>query len=345
MLVYVLVWAVPALFALSPVRGNRALTSAMFIVFGAALTMVIGLRDEIGADWYNYAEIHTSVNLLNGPLWLLAGDPAYVLLNRIFDDPEHGIYTVNLVCASLFVTGAVRFTRDQPYPALAVAILLAYLGIVVAMGYTRQSVAIGLVMFALVDLRRGRANRYFAVVVLAVLFHRSALVALPLGFAKASPALRWRAGVLMALAVPPLIIASLAAVQGQYDAYVVAGEQSGGGSVRVLMSAIPAAIFLGLRRRMRERWPDDADIWTYCSLFALALVPILVFASTAADRMGLYLVPLQIAVYSRLPLLLRGHWRAGAYAGALGLYGVTLGVWLTTSFFARCCWIPYKWTL
>jgi hypothetical protein len=87
----------------------------------------------------------------------------------------------------------------------------------------------------------------------------------------------------------------------------------------------------------------DRDIWLVFSIAALGLVPLTQVASTAADRIGLYFIPLQIIVFARLPVL----WRSGPgkqlmVVGALGLYTVALVVWLHFGQFAAEIWLPYR---
>jgi len=74
------------------------------------------------------------------------------------------------------------------------------------------------------------------------------------------------------------------------------------------------------------------------TLGAMVLVP---FASTAVDRMALYLAPLQLVVWSRLPLLFATvRARTFMIATILGLYATVMFVWLTYGTNARY-WIPY----
>ncbi len=345
MYVYVLIWAIPALFALSPVRVSPALRALLLIAVAGALTMIIGLRFEVGADWFNYVSIHDGIVAAPTPLWIALSEPAYALLNRLAPDPVGGIVIVNLVCATIYVTGLVLLCRDQPLPALALAVAIPYLSIVVAMGYTRQSAALGFVFLGLVALRRGWVWTYLALIVAATLFHTSAIVAAPLMLVRTSPRVRILAVPLFIAVLPIVFILSSTMFSDKFDIYVVRGMSSEGALTRVLMNVVPAIIFLGWRARFQARWPDDVAIGTALAIAAILSVPLLAVASTAADRINLFIAPLQIVVYARLPLLLRGHWRAAAYTGVLTLYGATLALWLTTSFYAACCWIPYRWAL
>lgn len=56
----------------------------------------------------------------------------------------------------------MRFARSQPDPWLAVLVAVPYLVIVVAMGYSRQAVAIGILLAGLGRLERGGSTLHFA---------------------------------------------------------------------------------------------------------------------------------------------------------------------------------------
>lgn len=84
------------------------------------------------------------------------------------------------VCAAIFVIGLAKFALRQPNPWL-VLIAVPYLIIVVAMGYTRQAAAIGLVMWGLATFDRGRVRQFAVAVLAAVTFHFTAIAMLPLG--------------------------------------------------------------------------------------------------------------------------------------------------------------------
>ena len=102
------------------------------------------------------------------------GDPGYNALNWLFASQSWGIYGVNLVSAVIFSIGLVIFCRYQPRPWLALCLSIPYLVIVVAMGYSRQGVAIGLIMPGLIALERGRLLP-FLLSMAATSFHSTAL--------------------------------------------------------------------------------------------------------------------------------------------------------------------------
>ena len=144
------------------------------------LTLLIGLRHEVGGDWRTYFE---QIEGLQGGSFsdaLTSKDPAYSVLAWLAIQFGAGVYLVNLVCAIFFVSGLIVFCRSQPNPWLALAVAVPYMVIVVAMGYTRQGVAIGIVMLGLVALSQSNNLRFVLWIGLAAAFHKSAIILLPL---------------------------------------------------------------------------------------------------------------------------------------------------------------------
>jgi hypothetical protein len=147
-------------------------------LIGIALTLFIGLRHEVGGDWFNYIPYLTRAEGLSLSEVVAWGDPGYNALNWLFVSHSWGIYGVNLVSAAIFSAGLVWFCRAQPRPWLALCLSIPYLVIVVAMGYSRQGVAIGLMMPGLLALERGRLRPFLASMAAAATFHSTALVML-----------------------------------------------------------------------------------------------------------------------------------------------------------------------
>ena len=312
--------------------------------FALLLVLIVGFRHEVGADWVHYIaplERALQLSLLEGTM--AGGDPAYGLLNWLSAHLGGGIYLVNLVCAMVFVWGLVVFALNSPQPWLTMCVAVPYLVIVVAMGYTRQGVAIGLAMIGLVALHQGRLYRFAAWLVVAALFHKSALILLPL--AVFSGRKNWGA-VLGVLLIAGLMFVLLLAeyVDFLVAGYLTAQYESSGAAIRIAMNALPAAIFLVLRNRFGLN-PAQRSFWTWMSLVALSFTVLLAVSpsSTAVDRVALYWIPLQLFVWSRLPQAM-GQ-RAGTQrqwlAVVLAYSFAVQFVWL---FYAdhSYAWLPYK---
>lgn len=111
-----------------------------FIIF-------IGLRYQVGGDWGAYLNHYQNLELNNFLGNLLSWDPGYVVLEYISKIFGFGIYGVNVLCAIIFMSSFVYFNKVFKIP-LSFSLLIAfpYLIMVVVNGYSRQGVAIGLLM-------------------------------------------------------------------------------------------------------------------------------------------------------------------------------------------------------
>ncbi len=309
-----------------------------------ALVLMIGLRHEVGGDWFAYEEYIYIASFDTLQEAISRGDPAYNALNWLAARLDLGSYFVNTVCAAIFAWGLVVFCRAQPLPWLALVVAVPYLITVVAMGYTRQGVAIGLVMIGLVTLTERKILRFVIFVFLAATFHKSALIMIPLALLASTKNRLWT---VLWVGITALLLYALflqESVDALYTNYVVAEYESSGAAIRVAMNAVPAMVFLLFRQRFAMS-VNDRKFWTWMSLGALSFVGLLVVSpsSTAVDRVALYWIPLQLFVFSRLPdAMTRRRARNIIWIQLVIFYSASvLFVWL---FFAShsYAWLPYQ---
>ena len=151
---YWLMFLLPTLVAMN-VRKIKASTSTGFssevvnwewVSVSLVMTLLIGYRFEVGGDWSNYLPMLDIISGLGLIDVLKESDPSYQLINWVSVEMHWGIFGVNLIGGGIFSIGLSVFCLNQPRPWLALAVALPYMVIVVAMGYSRQGVALGLVM-------------------------------------------------------------------------------------------------------------------------------------------------------------------------------------------------------
>jgi hypothetical protein len=307
------------------------------------LVLIIGMRHEVGADWPHYIihlERATGVSHTEA---IAQNDPAYGFLNWI-GGHWGGIYLVNTVCAALFAWGLLAFCRTQPLPWLALTVAIPFLVIAVAMGVTRQGVAIGLAMLALVALGKGRTLHFVLWIAIAALFHKSAIILVPMAVLAGTKRKLWIV-IWVGVATALLFVLLLQEyVDNLQSLYLEAEHQSPGAAIRIVMNALPALLFLFFRRRFALPKVQQ-DFWNGVALSALLFVALLYLSpsSTAVDRVALYWMSLQLFVLSRVPIAFGG--RRGnkkiwiilvvAYSAAVQF------VWLMFSNTAFA-WLPYQ---
>lgn len=350
MLVYWLMFLMPAFAALSTgtnfkrdKHGLARMTPSWMITW-MLLVVLIGLRYQVGGDWYNYLE-HFYDDFGVPFLDLVQqSDPAYQTLTWIAIHLDLGIYGVNVMGAVLFVAGLLPFCRSMPRPWLALAVAMPYMVIVVAMGYTRQGIALGLAMLGLLALQRRSTKGFAAWVLAGASFHRSAVLLLPIAGLAAARKRIWIAAWMGAIALVGYVAFLERDVDTLYLNYIQRGYESQGAMIRLTMNAVAGMIYLLLQRRFGIS-RQATLLWRWIAILAVAMLATFIVApsaSTALDRLGLYLLPLQVLVFSHLPGLFgSGRARKLWIAAILSYYASILAVWLLFANNAYA-WRPYQ---
>lgn len=352
MLPYWFFFIIPSLAALasSPrmrVRpdGIRPLQiNAIWIFIIVALTLVIGFRYDVGGDWSNYFRYLFVAQNLNFSDLFSMDDPGYWAFNILSVKLGMGMTGVNTFGALLFSIGLVVFCRSLSRPWLALACAMPYMITVVAMGYTRQSIALGLVMIGLVMLGRQRFVLFAFWVLAGALFHKSAVVLVPIAGLTLSKNRFLTLSFLtaaMALGYITLLADSAQNLINNYRDEIMTSE---GALVRLGMNVVPATLFLLYRKRF-ALVPSENRLWITFSIIAAGMFVafFLTSLSTALDRMALYIIPLQLVVFANLPDAIGAFGRRNQAIVALILlyYAATLFIWLN---FANhsIYWVPYQ---
>ncbi len=118
---------------------------------------------------------------------------------------------------------------------------------------------------------------------------------------------------------------------------------SGGAIIRTLMNALPATIFLLFRKRFHLDLVESR-LWGWVSIVSIICVALtmLLPSSSAVDRVSWYLIPIQLFVYSRIPLLVKsGYSRQTLTFLIIIAYAMVQLVFLNFGTHASG-WLPYK---
>lgn len=340
----VIYWLLFSYFAIGAISGSKNTPAVGFrpaMVIGTLLLVVlIGLRFEVGADWPAYEVILSKASRASFSSAVSIGDPGFQALNWSVAAIGFDVWLVNLACAIIFVWGLVRLANIQPSPFLAIVVAVPYLVIVVAMGYTRQAAAIGIIMAGLASFEKGGSViRFAAYVAVAALFHKTAVLVLPLVIFAGhhSKFVNALAGLFLVYGLYSAFLST--AVDGLVSGYIDARYSSQGAAVRVAMNVAAAALFFMARTRL-EFTQSQGAVWKSFSLAAFALLVglFVVPSTTAIDRMALYIIPLQIVVISRGFLLFQK--RETGKLLVVCYSAIVQFTWLTFATHSKY-WVPY----
>lgn len=346
MIFYWLLFSTSAYNALTKPLERWSVLKSLFIVL--SLSIIIGFRYKVGEDWANYLKVFRRLktqNLLDSKEFL------FVLIGKLSHYLDYGIYGVNFICGLIFSTGLVVYCKSLKRPWLALTISIPYIVIVIGMGYTRQSAALGILMIGYTFLSKGKKFQYIFSVIFASLFHLSSFI----GLFFVIPFV-WDAKKRFS---NKIIIALLSAAFGFFIFYLnkrfiefyilvyleLEVFSSTGVYIRIFMISFPSLLFLILGRNLQMNLYENLfGRWiSYYSLILLGLLLILPSGSNAVvDRLALYALPFLTFVLSNLPELKFVKLdKKYMNIAVVGMSFLIQYVWFTFSFYSRS-WIPYQ---
>jgi hypothetical protein len=331
-----------------PVIGNQYQSISLNLLWLSLfffLCFFIGFRHEVGGDWgayLNYFYQLKGTKFIDG--FSISSDPGYLLINWSAAALGFDIYTVNLLGSIIFSTGLIFFCRSLPRPLLALLASIPYMIIVVSMGYSRQGIALGFVMIALVLLARNRRLWFIFFVLLATSFHKTAIIMLPIAALATSQKKILIFFWILIIGLAAYFSAFLSQIERLFQYYVQEEYQSEGAFIRLLMLFLPSLILLLWPHRFKIHYAE-LRLWKICALLSMSCFVLLFVSdsSTAIDRVALYLLPLQLVVFSYLPEFFgnSGEQRQLIVFGVIIYYLAVLFVWLNFAFYS-IYWIPYN---
>jgi hypothetical protein len=338
MITYWMAFLLPTLGGLTPLRPDRTTRMIVYALVFLALTLFIGGRDVVGCDWDTYVGHYYTASQQTFVEALEQGYPAYSLLNWLAAQTGLDVHAVNTVCAAIFSFGLLSFMSRQPRPWLVLVAAMPYLIIVLAMGFTRQASAVGLLMLAFNAFVDKKLVRFLVLVALAGLFHSSAVALAPMAvFMRRGRVSPWFVGGAASAFLAFSILSN--ALDHYLYSYVQREYAAEGALYRLpLHVAAAAAVFL-FRKRWFARF-DDGRLYVILACAAALTFPFAFFLPVMADRMSMYLLPFQVAVAARVPDLVAVRYRSITILGVVLAYGLSLYVWLNYANHASC-WLPY----
>ncbi|HBF22381.1 MAG TPA: hypothetical protein DDW23_01075 [Planctomycetes bacterium] len=339
--IYVLLAAIPAVFWLLGINGlpvHRFRVEGVYLFF---LVLLIGSRDEIGADWLHYE--HQFSRIGQSLEAISETDIGYGLLVYIFHSLGLEIYHLNIFAACFIGFGAVYLSRCLTIPWSLSAGLAVYFWPVVVAGYNRQALSFGALFFGLAFVLRDKKGAAFAAMLVLPLLHISGLVG---AVVIAAAIFGFRKKILVGLPLAAgLFLFLWSRLENRIGFYQdIRSMESAGFLLRAIPNLLAAGVYFLLRSRILAA-SSLAMRRTLDGLSAIALIAFALgfFHSTLGDRLGLYGLILQTIVFFEfLPRLLSGNMRLGVFLLAPLASISLLTYWLGNSVKAEEHWIPYR---
>ena len=329
------------LFLLAVFAGHRPYRESRQLIICVAIIMaiVIGIRHEVGGDWDTYLTTFMRAQSCSFENWrYVSTDIGYASMNIACQRLGLGLVGVNTISGAILMTGIAAFSQRFEAPWMVFVSATAYLVIVVGMGYTRQAIAVGFELLALIAIMDKKSIRFLLWIALAGAFHKSAFILLPLGIFAAEQRSQIHYVAVLASAGVGVYVLFSAEAAGYVENYVESSRYSSTGAlVRLSMSAVAGTLLIFFHKQFCDN-TSERLLWGVFVMVTVVALGLTQFSTTAADRLGIYLIPIQLFVCGRINRLSSN---SAIPIAAVICYALALTVWLNFAVHADL-WVPYQ---
>ena len=333
-------WVIWGFIILMNFLKTDKLSKFLLGLFSIFLVFFIGFRHEVGSDWYNYLTMFNLISKLPFLISIISTDIAYGAINWASFQLDYGIYTVNFICAIIFCFGIYKFSSVFKNFWLPILVLFTYTIVVVAMGYTRQGVAVGLVCIAFASLLKKNKKRvYLFWIFMAMLFHKTAVIMfffMPLinthFFRK--KIFFW----LYTIISFGLIFSVLWLSQKADNLYLNNSIDSSGAVRRMVMHLIPMGIYIFYHKKLKKNLTPIIQLMDLLSIMVFLTFLLAFVFSTLADRFSLYFIVFDVIIFTKFTEMLTNKSKRFFISLLTIQYTFAFYIWLYFSTWAPIAW-------
>jgi hypothetical protein len=161
----------------------QAIKILIFYLIGCSLVLFSGLRFETGFDYENYKNIFYDIKVFKDATQSLAVEPGMGIL--IYSLKACGIPYGGLLLLIAVIAIFLKFRfieKYSIYPFFSVLIYYSRVFLAQDMGQMRQGLAMAIILFSMDSILNKNFKRFLFIIVLACLFHLSAILFFPIYF-------------------------------------------------------------------------------------------------------------------------------------------------------------------
>lgn len=168
---------------------NSQISNVSYWILYLLLAVTAGLRYETGTDYFAYQEIYNGTNTLTeaieyGKIWSTYGNAeiGYMLVNSLFRTLGVDVNIMFLFISFFTLYLVFKSISDYCYRYRFLIVLAYYCFcfFVLDLNATRQTISVSLFLYSLRYIIDRKVYKYLLCTILAILFHTSAIIILPL---------------------------------------------------------------------------------------------------------------------------------------------------------------------
>lgn len=262
-------------------KDARAVMNALFTLY---FTLVIGLRNKVGVDWYNYVRMYNRFN--NDPWHYDTHELLYKIINVLGFQSQIGFGFVIFVTSAIFIMAIIKgaeAAKVNPYYFFALS--GGYIFVMAGVNYIRQGVALAVMVIAFAHLINGDKIKFFIYTLLAGLFHTSAILLIFFIVIDFNMMFIMFGLVLLLATILYLPI-------DRYENYITSNMESAGLYLRIGYLIAPGLYLLLNYSDWKTKKILTKRIYLACIVSPLVLLMLAAISSTIADRVSYYFIVL-----------------------------------------------------
>ena len=325
-------------------KGKNRIRMQIYPILLALLFIFSGFRFEVGCDWTGYLSQWNRQELSTLQFALLDSEPTWWALIHGLQFLDLSYPWLNVASSAIFFLGVHILARRQPDPLGFLVLLFPILIINMPMSGIRQGAAIGIMCIAFAAFIDKKLLWFTAWTLLASTIHNSAIIFMLLLPLVGGEYTNKHLALAAVLAIPGgFILLSGGAADQAVSRYIGSGADAAGAAFRVMLLFLTGfGYFLILRKGWKWSFPADYKLVSIFALAMTALIVLLPVSTVIGDRLGYYLIPIQVMILARIPYLPIRHSKAiYSVVPYLGL-GLVLLIWTSQSWHFQQCYVPYQ---
>ena len=317
------------------IQSSRILKH-LFLIY---LVFFIGLRYEVGGDWFQYKKIYYEI-IDNNIFFDIKNDIIFTFLIHLLSYIQESIILLNFLLAIVFIYSLNYFIdKDTDWFLVFVSIMPVYI-IIISMGFVRQATAIAIFLISIKLIFNHSFFRSGLFFIISLGFHKTIL---PYGIIYFLSIRNITQFFLMGL----IIIASFLFFYNSFIRmiYYYVGEGvhfiSFGSIQRLGIIFLFATFFIIFQKKLVNNENERKIILTL-SIIVLMITPFIFFYSSAIDRLAFYAIPIQIFCVMRAHNLFIK--KKDYFIFKIFIYSTSLFIvfiWINFSLH-KVGWLPYK---
>ena len=158
--------------------AKRSVKIIILFIFATAMCLVCSLRYEVGRDWENYISYFNNCITYEGDFEL-----GYRLLNKLFYYVAGDFYIMQfIVCGFCCVLTYRYIIKQSEYPLFSLFLYYTAFFLSLEMAQVRQFIALSIIICGMPYVKKKKIIQWTLIIILAMQFHITALIAFPLYF-------------------------------------------------------------------------------------------------------------------------------------------------------------------